>query len=466
MFIPVSYAASAIKLEVNGISISDEHAPVLINQTVLVPFKSISDTFKTSIHWDQRTKTATLIKDNVTAVLVMGSIKATVTIDSIAKEIDLAEPAQIKNGRVMVPIRALADIFGAKVSWDKSSQTVKIQIGEDSTASSGEQGPVGPAGPQGPAGSDGATGATGPHGSTGPAGPAGPAGAMGATGATGPQGPAGPAGATGAMGATGATGPQGPAGQAGPAGATGVGLDGLVAFNPAQSPSYLVYQVVTYDGSTYIVNTVPPTGTPDSSSDYTLLASKGATGATGATGPQGPAGGNSIDAAGTIIPFASGTPIELTTVLGGMHNTSGSIGFGNSVSGISSTGGTIDLTGALANFAFSMPRAGTITDISAFFSTSTALSLVGSTVSITAQLYQSTVPNNTFIPIPGAVVTLGPAHTGILAVGTQSNGATTGLNIPVAANTRLLLVYTATVTAGLDVSTTLLGYASAGVNIK
>ncbi|OMF24804.1 hypothetical protein BK133_22165, partial [Paenibacillus sp. FSL H8-0548] len=221
MFIPVSYAASAIKLEVNGISNSDEHAPVLINQTVLVPFKSISDTFKTSIHWDQRTKTATLIKDNVTVVLVMGSNKATVTIDSVAKEIDLAEPAQIKNGRVMVPIRALADIFGAKVSWDKSSQMVKIQIEEDSTGSSGAQGPAGSQGPSG------------------------------ATGATGPQGPAGPAGATGA---TGATGPQGPAGT------NGVGLNGLVAFNPAQAPSYPVYQVVTYDGSTYMVNTVPPTG--------------------------------------------------------------------------------------------------------------------------------------------------------------------------------------------------------------
>ncbi len=58
-----------------------------------------------------------------------------------------------------------------------------------------------------------------------------------------------------------------------------------------------------------------------------------------------------------------------------------------------------------------------------------ALSLVGSTVTITAQLYSSTVPNNLFTPIPGAIVTLAPSLTGILSIGNISNGITTGLNI-------------------------------------
>lgn len=86
-------------------------------------------------------------------------------------------------------------------------------------------------------------------------------------------------------------------------------------------------------------------------------------------------------------------------------------------------------------------------------------------MTITAQLFESTTPDNTFTAVPGAVVTLAPALTGIVAIGTVSNGITTGLNIPVTAQTRLLLVFSASVTAGIDIATTVIGYASAGLSI-
>jgi BclB C-terminal domain-containing protein len=183
------------------------------------------------------------------------------------------------------------------------------------------------------------------------------------------------------------------------------------------------------------------------------------TGTTGATGPTG---------SGAIIPYASGLPVAMTTVLGGLLNTSSIVGFGSSATNISAAGGTIDLTGAagtLLNFAFSVPRTGTITSLAAYFSTTAALSLLGSTVTITAQLYSSSTPNNTFTAVPGAVVTLSPPFTGVLSLGTISSGITTGLSIPVTTGERLLLVFTSSVTAGVDVATTIAGYASAGVTI-
>ncbi|MFP3809920.1 collagen-like repeat preface domain-containing protein, partial [Bacillus sp. SIMBA_005] len=88
----------------------------------------------------------------------------------------------------------------------------------------------------------------------------------------------------GPPGGRGRRGPAGPAGPAGATGATGVGLTGIVAFDPAVAPTYPVGQVVTFDGSTYVVNSASPTGTPGTSPDYTLLAAAGDTGATGATG--------------------------------------------------------------------------------------------------------------------------------------------------------------------------------------
>lgn len=141
------------------------------------------------------------------------------------------------------------------------------------------------------------------------------------------------------------------------------------------------------------------------------------------------------------------------------------VGFGSSTTGVSILGDVID-TAAITNYAFSVPRDGVITSISAFFSTALAVSLVDSTVTITAQLFQSTTPDNTFTAVPGAEVILAPPLTGVVRIGTVSSGLTTGLNIPVTAQTRLLLVFFASVTDGVDIATSVTGYASAGLLIE
>ncbi len=165
---------------------------------------------------------------------------------------------------------------------------------------------------------------------------------------------------------------------------------------------------------------------------------------------------------GTIIPFASGIPITLNTLLGGLVGTSAAIGFGNAAL-INPIGNMIDLTIPL-NMAFSIPRDGTITSISGFFSTTDNLNLTGTTLTVYAQLYQSAAPDNLFFPIPGAIVHLSP-YTGAVSIGDNVNGLTNGLNIPVTAGSRLLLVFSASA-SGVGVINILPGYASAGVEIK
>lgn len=186
----------------------------------------------------------------------------------------------------------------------------------------------------------------------------------------------------------------------------------------------------------------------------------GPTGATGSTGPTGPVG------AGAIIPFASGTPIAMTSIAGGLVGDGGLLGFGSSVDGIDVSSGTINLSGlpTTQNFAFSMPRDGTITSVSAYFSTTVALALVGTTVTVQAQVYTSPTPDDTFTPVAGALVTLAPALTGILPIGTISNGITTNLSIPVTAQTRVLVAFTITATGGSLINV-VTGFASAGLAI-
>lgn len=223
----------------------------------------------------------------------------------------------------------------------------------------------------------------------------------GATGPTGPMGPMGPAG----------VGVPGPAGLAGATGATGV--SGEV----------------------------------------------GATGATGFTGATGAAGIGT----GAIIPYASGAPITMTSVSSGQAGTGSILAFGNSLTGIPLANGTIDLA-AINNYAFSVPRNGIINSISANFSLSNPLSLIGTNIAITVQLYSSTSSSNVFFPVLGASVTLAPQLAGIVSSGTISSGMATGLNIPVTSQTRLLMVYSIT-SSGLSLANVVSGYASAGMTI-
>ncbi|WP_316275758.1 BclA C-terminal domain-containing protein [Bacillus velezensis] len=130
---------------------------------------------------------------------------------------------------------------------------------------------------------------------------------------------AGPTGATGPTGAIGPAGATGPTGPIGPTGVTGAGLQGIVAFNPLTAPTYTTGQVVLYNGSSYVANVNSPSGAPETSADYTLLAAAGSTGATGSTGPTGVTGVTG-GTGSTGITGVTG-PTGVTGVTGGTGST-------------------------------------------------------------------------------------------------------------------------------------------------
>lgn len=166
---------------------------------------------------------------------------------------------------------------------------------------------------------------------------------------------------------------------------------------------------------------------------------------------------------GAIIPYASGIVAPLATVIGGLANVSAILGFGWSDT-LVGVGGIIDLT-LVSNTAFMVPRNGTITGISGFMSVAIGVSTTAE-ITVVGQLYQSTAPDNDFTAIPGATVTLLPSVTGLISVGDIATATVTGLNLPVTAGTRLLLVFTPTVTGGIDLATALAVYISGGVAIS
>ncbi|KAA0992735.1 exosporium glycoprotein BclB-related protein [Dyadobacter aurulentus] len=166
---------------------------------------------------------------------------------------------------------------------------------------------------------------------------------------------------------------------------------------------------------------------------------------------------------GTIIPFASGTPAVITTLGNGLAGTSTALGFGNSVTGVNVSGGLVDAT-MLNNVAFSVPRNGTITSLYAFFSNSLALALLGTDINLRAELYVAQPGSNSFTPI-GPSAALSPSFSGIISIGSIAEGNLSGLNIPVTAGQRIMLVFSADAN-GISLVNTLAGFASAGININ
>ncbi|MCM3677336.1 spore surface glycoprotein BclB [Peribacillus simplex] len=193
---------------------------------------------------------------------------------------------------------------------------------------------------------------------------------------------------------------------------------------------------------------------------------QGARGPQGPQGPQGSQGLRGIPGASAIIPYASGGPVTLNGVLGGLEDTAGLIGFGSSIAGVSIAGGIINLgAGGVLDFAFVVPRAGTVTSISGFFSSTAGLITTPSPVTVRAELWRSTTPaSSTFTPT-GAFVNLAPTYAGGVGPGINAIG-TAPQGLPVSAGDKLLMVFSIVGSAATSVIDSLTGFASAGVEIR
>lgn len=168
------------------------------------------------------------------------------------------------------------------------------------------------------------------------------------------------------------------------------------------------------------------------------------------------------NAQGSIIPFASGAvPVALTSLVGGVAETPFYIGFGTAVPGVL-VGGVIVLptVGDLLNEAFTVPRTGSITSISATFTVTVALTIAAAGT-VRAQIYRAPAGSDTFSPTD-AFVDLTPELSTLLAVGTTLSGSAITAPVPVSAGDRLMMVFTL---EGTTLAGAVTGTASAGITI-
>lgn len=106
----------------NGAEVMLDVPAQIVNGSTLVPLRAIFESLGATVDWDGATRTVTSVKGDTTVKLTIGS--DVIYKNGTAKKLNT--PAQSIGGRTMVPVRAVAESFGAHVSWDGATKTVTI----------------------------------------------------------------------------------------------------------------------------------------------------------------------------------------------------------------------------------------------------------------------------------------------------------------------------------------------------
>ncbi len=112
-----------------------DQEPVLENGSSLAPIRGIAEALGYLVSWDASTNTATLQNNKMIIHLTVGSDKAMVNTfddEAPAKTVMLNTPAAIINGRILVPVRFIAENIGTEVAWNQNNQTIMIKTEEGS----------------------------------------------------------------------------------------------------------------------------------------------------------------------------------------------------------------------------------------------------------------------------------------------------------------------------------------------
>lgn len=113
-----------IQVYVDGNKLFSDIEPININNHILVPmdvaFKSLSATTE----WDEQTATVTAIRGG--RIIKITADSSVAYVDD--KEVFLDIPAQFIEGRFMIPIRFIAESFGAKVEWIEKSKILLVEF--------------------------------------------------------------------------------------------------------------------------------------------------------------------------------------------------------------------------------------------------------------------------------------------------------------------------------------------------
>lgn len=118
----VGCADGGISVTLNGEALTFDVQPQLIDNRTMVPLRKIFEAMGAVVDWDDGTQTVTATKGNEKVIATINN--KNVYISGETKTLDV--PPMVIDGRTLVPVRFVAEAFGANVDWNEATQTVVI----------------------------------------------------------------------------------------------------------------------------------------------------------------------------------------------------------------------------------------------------------------------------------------------------------------------------------------------------
>lgn len=112
-----------IDIRVNGEYILTDTEPVIHSGVTYAPLRAISDSLgATSVMWNESEQKATVVTDNNTVSVYIGSDIAYIN----DLKIKMTGISFILNDRTYIPVRSMSNMFNASVNWDDKYKNVEI----------------------------------------------------------------------------------------------------------------------------------------------------------------------------------------------------------------------------------------------------------------------------------------------------------------------------------------------------
>jgi hypothetical protein len=124
--------AQNINVVINGQPVAFTGTPPQeINNSVLVPLRGVFEQLGANVQYNPQTKTIFAARGSTNVSLALGS--ATAYVNGQAEQ--LAQPPTVLIGTTLVPLRFVAESFGAYVEWQPQTSTVQIQTSPSDSVS-------------------------------------------------------------------------------------------------------------------------------------------------------------------------------------------------------------------------------------------------------------------------------------------------------------------------------------------
>lgn len=112
-----------VSVMINGQPLQSDVKPfVNADGRTMLPIRAISEALGAQVQWDNTTQTATLTLGEKIVKVAIGQKN----VDVNGTQVPMDTAAVVKDGRTLLPVRAVGEALGAKIGWDQNTKTVSV----------------------------------------------------------------------------------------------------------------------------------------------------------------------------------------------------------------------------------------------------------------------------------------------------------------------------------------------------